>query len=155
MLSPFSSPVLASEATFAVVVSDAYVREVPPGQMNSAAFMTLNNQSDVDHAVVAASSPAAKVTELHTHINEAGVMKMRQVERIDVAAHSQTVLEPGGLHVMLMGLSGDLKQGQDVTITLTLDDGSQTMVSAPVRKLQLHMQSGSKMDHGANQHGRQ
>ena len=155
LLGPISNAVLAADAASALAVSNAYVREVPPGQMNSAAFMTLDNQGDVDHAVVGASSPAAKITELHTHVNESGVMKMRQVEQIGIAAKGNTVLEPGGLHIMLLGLTDDLSEGQEVAITLTLEDGSQNTVSAPVRKLQMHMQSEDKKDHGAAQHGHQ
>ena len=62
-----------------VMVMDAYVRATPPGAMNSAAFMTLHNHSASEKALVSAETTAAKVVELHNHVNENGVMKMRQV----------------------------------------------------------------------------
>ncbi|WP_295386029.1 copper chaperone PCu(A)C [uncultured Thiodictyon sp.] len=116
-----------------VAVSDPYARAVPPGQPNSAVFMTLTNQSDQARALVAATSPAAKTVELHTHTNDGGVMRMRRIERIEVPAGGSVQLKPGGLHVMLIGLTGDLTPGGQVALGLTFDDGSQLQVQAPVR----------------------
>ncbi len=122
---------VAGEA--AVMVHDAYVRAVPPGATVSAAFMTLHNPTGAPRAVVAAASPAATTVELHTHQHDGGVMRMRQVERIDVPAGGQTALAPGGYHVMLIGLTGPLAEGATVPLTLTLDDGTRVTVDAPVR----------------------
>lgn len=122
-----------------VSVVDPYVRAVPPGQPNSAAFMQLHNKSTTRHAIVKAQSPVAKIVELHTHIMEGGMMKMRQVERIEVPAQGSTTLAPGGLHVMLLGLTADLTPDQLVPVTLMFEDGSKTTIQAPVRKLQMHM----------------
>ena len=77
-------------------------------------------------------------------------MQMRQVEKIDIPAGSATKLEPGGLHVMLIGLVQDLKPGDEVSITLTFEDGSKTTIVAPVRNLQMQM----KMDMGGMGHGK-
>ncbi len=118
-----------------IAVGDPYAREVPPGQPNSAVFMSLENQSAQDRALVAAESPAAEVVELHTHVNENGMMKMRRVERIDIPAGKTVTLKPGGLHVMLIGLKEPLEQGTTVDLTLIYDDGSKTHVMAPTRKI--------------------
>ena len=77
LLTAFGSAV-AGNAAEEVVVSDAYARAVPPGQPNSASFMTLTSKSDKDHALVEASSPAAEVVELHTHTMKDGMMQMRR-----------------------------------------------------------------------------
>jgi copper(I)-binding protein len=122
-----------------VTVVDPYVRAVPPGQPNSAAFMQLQNNSTTKHAIVKAESPVSNVVELHTHIMEGGVMKMRQVKQIDVPAQGRTTLKPGGLHVMFLGLKSELKSGQLVPVTLIFEDGSKTTIHAQVRKMQLHM----------------
>ena len=130
--------VAATPAADEVSVVDAYVRTVPPGQPNSAAFMQLHNNSATSHAIVKAQSPVSKVVELHTHIMEDGMMKMRQVAQIDVPAQGSTTLAPGGLHVMLIGLTADLTPEQRVPVTLIFEDGSQTTIQAPVRKLHMH-----------------
>jgi periplasmic copper chaperone A len=137
---------MAASAADGVAISDAYVRAVPPGQPNSASFMTVKNSSGSDHALVGGSSPAAEVVELHTHTMEDGMMRMRQVERIDLPAGKDVTLKPGGLHVMLIGLKQKLIPGEKVPLTLKFEDGSEVAVDAPVHKLQMKMKK-MKMDH--------
>ncbi len=120
-----------------IMVSDPYVRAVPPGQPNSGAFMTLMNNGGEARSLVEARSPAAKVVELHTHTMEDGVMKMRRIDKIDVPAQGSTVLEPGGLHVMLIGLTQDLNVGDKVSFTLVFANGEEQQVEAPVRKIEM------------------
>lgn len=126
----------ALSAAGGVAVSDPYARAVPPGQPNSAVFMTLENASSEPRALVEAQSTAAKTVELHTHRKEGGVMKMVRIERIEIPAKARVELKPGGLHVMLIGLTGDLKAGDQVRLDLKFDDGSRTQVVAPVRNIQ-------------------
>ncbi len=136
-----------------IMVSDPYVRAVPPGQPNSAAFMTLMNHGDQARSLVAAKSPAAKVVELHTHTMEEGMMKMRRVDKIDIPAQGSTVLEPGGLHVMLIDLTQDLKEGDKVAVTLVFANGEEQQVEAPVRKIQMmQMNHDMPMKHDMSGH---
>lgn len=129
---PFGA--LAAGTADQITVVDPYVRLVPPGAMATAAFMTLKNGGDKDAKLVKADNSISKVTELHTHLNEDGVMKMRQVPAIDIKAKSEAVLEPGGLHVMMIDLKGPLKEGAKVALTLGFEDGSSKQVEAVVRK---------------------
>jgi copper(I)-binding protein len=125
-----------AEGPAQVSVSGAYARAVPPGQPNSAVFMTLTNDSDSPRALVSATSPSARTVELHTHANEGGMMRMRRIERIEIPAHGKAELKPGGLHVMLIGLKGDLNPGSGVGLSLTFDDGTKQEIEAPVRKIE-------------------
>lgn len=95
--------------------------------------MTLVNTSDVDHSVKSAASPVAATVELHTHTNNNGVMEMRQVPQIDIPAKSRVELKPGGLHIMLIGLTRELNVGENAQITLTFEDGSTKTVIASIR----------------------
>lgn len=126
---------VAGTALFAssIEVKDSYVRATPPGLPNSAAFMTVVNISDKDIAIVKATSKVSKVVELHTHDMKDGVMKMYQVPKIDVAANSETVLKPGGFHIMLIGLYNPLKVGENVELTLELSNGETKNITAPVK----------------------
>ena len=134
----FSSHLQAnSQASDEISIVDPYVRAVPPGQKISAAFLQLDNASDTMQSIVSASSPAAEVVELHTHIHDNGMMKMRRIEKIDIPAKGKTVLKPGGLHIMLIDLKNNLKPGQEVSVTLKFSDGSEKNFSAPVRKIQM------------------
>lgn len=131
-------PALAGEADLSV--ADAYVRMVPPGTPTTGAFMTIKNAGSADRKLVRADSPAAKTVELHNHINDNGVMKMRQVKEIEVKAKGQAELKPGSYHVMLIDLKAPLKDGETVPVTLTFDDGSTRKVDAPVKRPQAMMQ---------------
>ena len=117
-----------------VTVDNPYVRLAPPNAPATGAFMVIRNNGDKDVKVVKADNPASKVTELHTHINDNGVMRMRPVPAIEVKAKGEAVLKPGGLHVMLIDLKAPMKEGDLVPVTLTFDDGSSKQVDARVVK---------------------
>lgn len=148
----FSTPLLAAEAE--LTVTAPYVRMVPPGTPTSGAFMTIRNSGSSDRKLLKADSPIAKTVELHTHINDNGMMKMRQVKEINVKAHGQAELKPGSHHIMLIDLKQTLKEGESVALTLTFDDGSTRKIDAPVKRpqamLQMEMDKGS--DHGKMKH---
>ncbi len=135
----FSGLAGAASVADQVQVEDPYARAVPPGLPNSASFMRINNPDQVAHKLVAAESPAADVVELHTHINDNGVMRMRRVDAIELPAGSTTELKPGGLHVMLIGLRAQLKPGDEIQLSLEFEDGSKTALSLPVKKIQVPM----------------
>ncbi|RMD75781.1 MAG: copper chaperone PCu(A)C, partial [Chloroflexi bacterium] len=84
--------------------------------------------------IVKAESDVAKTVELHNVVMENNVMQMRPVEAIEVPANGQVELKPGGFHVMLIGLTRDLNEGDEVTIKLTTRSGKTIEVKAPVRK---------------------
>lgn len=152
LLATFVPALAAADAAESIMVMDAYVRAVPPGQTNSAAYMKLHNGSGEHHAVVGAKTDVAKMAELHTHTSEGGMMKMRKIEKIDIQPNGEAVLQPGGDHVMLMGLKADLKDGDNAMITLVFEDGSKKMVHAPVRKMEMKMKMDMSQS-GGNQHG--
>ena len=126
-----SAGVLAGAADN-VSVQDAYVRLAPPNAPATGAFMVIRNNGDKDVKVVKADNPVSQATELHTHLNEGGVMKMRPVPAIEIKAKGEAVLKPGGLHVMMIDLKAPMKEGDAVPITLTFDDGSSKQVDARV-----------------------
>ncbi len=86
-----------------------------------AAYMTLANHGSEADRLLAVETDVARRSELHTHLMEDGVMKMRQVEAIEVDPGTPTVLEPGGLHVMLMGLEAPLEQGKSFPLRLIFE----------------------------------
>lgn len=105
----------------------ASIGQVP----NGAAFMTIENAGAADR-VVAATSDIADRTELHTHLMENNVMKMRQVDGIDVPMHGSVMLEPGSYHVMLLGLHAPLVEGDEVSITLEFEKAGTMTVPVKV-----------------------
>ena len=126
-------PAVAAEVT----VTEAWVRGTVAGQRATGAFMTLTARADM--ALVGASSPVAKVVEVHEMALDGGVMKMRAVSRIDLPAGKPVALKPGGYHVMLMALQAPVAEGTKVPIALEFEarGGQRTIVTieAPVRAL--------------------
>ena len=123
-------------------VDDPYVRLAPPGAQTTGAFMIIKNSGSADRKLVNAESPAAKTVQLHNHFNENGMMKMRQVESIDVKANAQAELKPGSYHVMMIDLKTELKEGDSVPIILIFDDGTKIAITVPVRKLPMTVPAG-------------
>ena len=126
------SAVVAADA---IIVIDPYVRAMPPGQKVTGAFLSLKNNSDSDLSLLRVESDVAKNVELHEHTHKDGMMQMREVEKIDIAKGSTTALKPGGLHIMLIGLTRELKVDDIVDLKLIFDDSSEQIVKAPVKKI--------------------
>lgn len=124
-------PLIAGEDR--VVVTDPYARETPPGARVGGVYMTLTNHGAANR-LVGARSDAAPAVQIHNHtMDEAGVMRMREVEGgLPLGMHESVVLAPGGLHIMLMGLESRLEKGEAVDLTLEFEDGSTMDVSVPV-----------------------
>ena len=124
-----ATPALAGDIT----IEKPWARASAGMAKAGAAFMTLRNQGATDR-LVAASAPVARVTELHTHIMDGDVMRMRKVETIEVTGGTMTTLAPGGLHVMLMGLHAPLQEGTSFPLTLTFERAGQMTVDVMVMK---------------------
>ncbi|MFN2596157.1 MAG: copper chaperone PCu(A)C [Pyrinomonadaceae bacterium] len=117
-----------------LVVRDAWIQEGPPSQKITAAFMLIENHAAADTSLVSASTDAARVVELHKMELEGGMMKMRRVEAINVPAGGSVELKPGGYHLMVIGLKRELKEGDEVKVTLRFAGDVQKTVTVPVKK---------------------
>ncbi len=88
---------------------------------DDATYMTLVNEGEETDRLVKAASPVATRAELHIHLLENNVMKMRPVEAIEVHPGEPTMLRPGGRHIMLIGLNKPLEMGDSFPLTLTFE----------------------------------
>ena len=114
-----------------VTVSHPWARATPGGSKISAAFMEISSQAG--DKLVSASSPAAGRVEIHTHIMEGDVMKMRRVDALEVAPGKPLVLKPMGDHIMLMDLKEPLKEGKHLKMTLTFEKAGAVEIEAPIQ----------------------
>nr|WP_158460816.1 copper chaperone PCu(A)C [Pseudomonas fluorescens] len=128
---------LALPALAETTVSDAWVRASVPHQQATGAFMTLT--ASEDSKLLSVASPVARTVQVHEMTMNGDVMGMREVPSVVLPAGKQVSLDPSGLHVMLMGLVDQVKEGQQVPLTLTIEDSKgqrQTLeIQAPVRPL--------------------
>lgn len=135
-------PAMASD----IEVRDAYARSASPAAKTGAAFMQIVNKGDSDDQLVAVASDAADMVQLHTHIeSDDGVMQMTHVEGgFELPAHGTLSLDRGGHHVMFMGLTAPLEQGDVVSITLSFENAGDITVEVPV---DLERQPDTHMKH--------
>lgn len=118
-----------------LVVEDAWVRGLPPGVANTAAYMTLRNTGAEEVVLTGASSPIAGRVQLHDTMDHGGMLHMAHVDSLAVPAGAEAKLASGGLHLMLMELTAMPAPGDDVELTLQFADGSSQVLRLPVRSV--------------------
>ncbi|MCK8046790.1 copper chaperone PCu(A)C [Shewanella sp. 1CM18E] len=116
-----------------VVLVDGYVRAMPATVPNTAAYLTLENHGAATR-LVAVEAPFAKEAQLHTLIEENGMIKMRQVPGFDIDSHASLILSESGNHIMLMGLLSPLEVDSSVAMKLKFADGTEQKINLPVKK---------------------
>ncbi|WP_440070499.1 copper chaperone PCu(A)C [Streptosporangium sp. OZ121] len=117
-----AAPSTAAVAAVALTITDPWVKTAKKGM--SAAFGTLVNNTDAEVTVVSGASPLSPKIELHEVVDSKGKMIMRPKEGgIVIPARGTHLLQPGGDHIMLMGLTKAVKPGAQIPFTLTLKDG--------------------------------
>ncbi|MFJ4192813.1 copper chaperone PCu(A)C [Pseudomonas sp. NPDC089534] len=132
---------LAFQASAQTKVDDAWVRATVASQSATGAFMTVT--ADSDSKLVSVASPVAKDVQIHEMSMKDDVMKMGPVSSVDLPAGKAVTFDPNGYHVMLMGLTGQVKEGDSVPLTLTVENAKgekeKVEVKAAVRSL-THME---------------
>ena len=128
-------------------IDHPWSRATVTGIPNGVAYFVLENKGDNDDRLLSASSPVADRVELHTHLKEGEVVRMRQVEAVDLPAGQTVALEPGGLHVMLMGLKEPLEQDKSFPLTLEFEDAGSITVD-----VNIDLMGSSKGGHSDNDH---
>lgn len=126
------APTALADAT--LQVTDAWIREAPPGAGMLAGYLTLANTGDTPIVVEAVSSPAFAAVEIHQSLVEDGIARMLPVEALTVPPHGTLRLEPGGYHLMLMHPAQPLAAGENVVLRLQPADGACVTVTATVRR---------------------
>lgn len=137
-----------AHAHTAVQVADPWVRATVPQQRATGAFMTLTAKSDA--RLVSVASPAAKVVEVHEMTMGAdNVMRMRAIDGLDLPAGKPVELKSGGYHVMLIDLTAQVKEGDHVPLTLTVElaDGKRESIAVEAQARSLTHGHGAAGGH--------
>lgn len=113
-----------------VSVKDPWVRQNPPGASVTAAYMVIENPGAAGVELLEVSCGCSASSSLHVTEMREGVMAMKKAASIEIPAGESVALSPGGYHVMLEGLSGDIKES--VTLELKFRSGARISVTAPV-----------------------
>ena len=115
-----------------LVIERAWARASIGTSRPAAAYFTVINNGDEADRLAGISSPVAAMAEVHAVTEENGVMRMHPAGPVEVTPNSRLVLEPGGLHVMLMQLREPLVKDGSVTLELQFERAGTMTVEAPV-----------------------
>lgn len=128
LLSLFSAAAFSAS----VQLSEVKVRELLPGRSMTAGYLTLENTGKTAVVLTGVTSPAFAEIELHEHVHQDGMMKMQQLQQVEVPAGGTVTFQPGGLHLMLFDAKTALKAGDKVALSFQFSDGSSTEHQADV-----------------------
>ena len=118
-----------------ISISNIWARASAGHAKNGAAYLTISTEGAEMDKLVGLATPVAKKAELHTHLMENNVMKMRRIDAIEVHPGEPSVFAPGGNHIMLMGLHKPLKEGESFTLTLNFATAGSVDVTVIVGKV--------------------
>ena len=119
-----------------ISISKAYIRQVPPGTPNTAAYMHII--STKNNRLIKVSGSIAEHIELHQHnTNQDGIMQMRPVNAINLPADTSIKLQPGGSHIMLLNLNQSIKPGDRFSFTFYFNKGKPITRAIEVRTPEL------------------
>ncbi len=132
MLLAFGAAAFAADGN-PLRIEQPWAAETPPAAHTGAAYLSIVNGGEADRLLGAKAEGVGHV-ELHTTTMDGGVMRMRKVEVLEVPGGTTTVLEPGGIHIMLIDLKQPLHAGQSVPLTLEFEKAGALQVQVPIRK---------------------
>ena len=113
-------------------VTDAWARATPPGTPVAAVYLVIDNTGGQADRLLGVSTDRAGIAEVHTIIHDGDLVKMRRVDPLQVGVGERIVFEPGGTHVMLMGLKSPLAEGQSLTLVMNFERAGVRRVEARV-----------------------
>lgn len=112
---------LPAAAKTPVLHVDGWARPTMPAQKASAAYLSIHNSGPGADRLLSISTPVAASASVHSTSTAGGVMRMRAVRSLPVAAGRHIRMKPGGLHVMLTGMRAPLRAGQKLPLTLRFE----------------------------------
>ncbi len=144
-LSLSALPVFAAD----LMIEDPYFRTSSPLAKTGGAFMVIANHGNQDDRLLSITSDIAKRVEMHTHIDAGnGVMQMREVEGgFVIPADGMHMLARGGDHLMFMGLTRKVADGDMLNLILTFEKAGEISVEIPVDQLREPGEGAVQMDH--------
>jgi len=113
-----------------IEISSAYVMPPFPGKDIAGGFFEITNHG-ADDRLIAASSPVSEQVEIHTHLNEGGVMKMRKIDGVNLPKGETIAFRPGSYHLMMFG--ANIPEGtEDIALTLTYENAEAVTMIVPI-----------------------
>jgi hypothetical protein len=115
-----------------VAVTGAWSRATPPGTTVGAAYLVIDNRAKRSDRLLSVSSPRAARVEVHATVHDLDTVRMKRVDPLHVGAGERLTLEPGGMHLMLIGLEAPLREGEKVPLVLRFEVAGELRAEARV-----------------------
>ena len=131
-------------------IQSPWARALPPTSPNGAVYLTLTNHGAHPDKLLSASADVAERVEVHSHILEDGMMKMRRVESVILPPHEDVLFAAGAQHIMLMGLKQPLAAGDRFGLLLEFDQAEQTLVEFVVQMVDAEGAGTTHHNHGTS-----
>ncbi len=125
---------LATPALAELHLSSAWIRALPPTQPVTAAYAEVMNHGDTAATITGARVDGAGRVEIHTTLEQDGLVRMQQLDELVVPPGQTVSLAPGGAHLMLFDLQAMPGVGESRQLCLLLASGEESCVAAEVRK---------------------
>ena len=122
---------ISLSASAQVVVKDAWARATVAQQKSTGIFLQIESKKDAK--LIKAKTDIAEMTEIHEMSMDNNVMKMREVESVTLPAGKLVELKPGGFHIMLMQLKNQVKVGDEIALTLTIETADKKQETIEVK----------------------
>lgn len=130
-----AKPAIVNAADGSITLEGLWARATAGGATVGAAYGVIRNAGSEADRLTAVATPLAGRAEIHTHSEVDGVMQMRRLETLDIAAGGSAVLAPGGHHLMLFDLKQPLKAGERVPLTLTFEKAGVVSADAEIKPI--------------------
>ncbi len=115
-----------------ITINDAFVPMAPKGVMAHAAYMKVTNSGKTIRSLIGVKAPNYAMAHIHQSMEKEGVATMMSMHQLDIKPGQTVVLEPGGLHVMLMKPSAPLELGGTVALEVEFANGETKTVTAEI-----------------------
>lgn len=125
----------AQEPNRTILVSQAWIRAMPPSMKMTGAYLTIENATGTELVLESAATNVARSVQIHRMEQVGEIMKMKQISEIRIPAGGRAVLAPKGYHLMLIDLLRPLQEGETIPLVLNFAGGTTVNVDAVVSKL--------------------
>jgi len=133
----FLLALLATPALAQIEIENAWARATPPGAETAAGYMAIRNRSSSPDHLIRATSPLAARVEMHVHLHDGAVMRMRQVKSYDIPARGSLELKPGVAHLMFVDIKRPFKEGEQIPATLRFERAGEMTVTFTVGRIDM------------------
>lgn len=127
-------PTAALAADSDITVSDAWIREAPPGAAMLAAYMKIHNSGSTKRILAGVDSPHFSHVMLHKSVVMDGIAKMLHQDNIEIPPGETLILQPGSFHLMMTAPEKPLQRGQSAEFVLHMKNGENITVTATVKR---------------------